>query len=121
MGNCRRHDLVLLVSKQDSFTCFRFIFSFYLSNDLVVMEILLGWVLMGKVNIKLTGTPKSSSMIVTSMITPNMSNSDMWSLDVLGIKDPICIKTESKRKSAESLILSCTLMSHALCLGSTLA
>lgn len=48
---------------------------------------------MGKLNFK--ETRKSSSMIVTSLLMPNMSISDMWSLHILGIKYSVSLKLES--------------------------
>ncbi|KAJ8979482.1 hypothetical protein NQ317_000358 [Molorchus minor] len=57
---------------------------------LIGMETLLGWTLIGKVKIS-SNVPKSSSMIVTSLIC---QDSNLWSLDVLGIYDP----TDQKSK-----------------------
>ncbi|XP_054279009.1 uncharacterized protein LOC128997397 [Macrosteles quadrilineatus] len=72
---------------------------YMLSNGLVAMHTLLGWTLMGRTTVE--GNDRSSSMAVTSLLSPidNKSISDLWSLDVLGIKDPVEAKSESSVKS----------------------
>ncbi|XP_054287608.1 uncharacterized protein LOC129003337 [Macrosteles quadrilineatus] len=72
---------------------------YLLSNGLVAMHTLLGWTLMGRTIVE--GNDRSSSMAVTSLLSPidNKSISDLWSLDVLGIKDPVEVKSESSVKS----------------------
>ncbi|KAJ8964429.1 hypothetical protein NQ317_017452 [Molorchus minor] len=66
---------------------------YVLKCGLIAMETLLGWTLMGKVKIS-SNIPKSSSMIVTSLICQEANISNLWSLDVLGISDP----TDQKSK-----------------------
>ncbi|KAI5708064.1 hypothetical protein M8J77_015657 [Diaphorina citri] len=57
-----------------------------LSCGLVAMETMLGWTLSGKV----PGSKPSGSManVVTSLFVQQAPISDLWSLDVIGIRDP---------------------------------
>lgn len=76
--------------------------NFDLNNGLVAMETKLGWTLSGKV----PGAPKrdkSVASIVTSLLLKDAKISDLWSLDVLGITDPMeCkLRTEIDRATEE--------------------
>ena len=72
-----------------------------LKNGLTAIETLLGWTIMGK--IPSDGQRKDSSLTTISLFVKEANISDLWELDVLGIKDPF----ESKsKKDHEDKILS---------------
>ena len=58
-----------------------------LTCNLVAVETLLGWTLIGKAPTQST-TKTTSTMIVTSMFSKDLDVSQLWSLDILGITDP---------------------------------
>uniref|UniRef100_A0A8D8SJN2 Integrase catalytic domain-containing protein n=1 Tax=Cacopsylla melanoneura TaxID=428564 RepID=A0A8D8SJN2_9HEMI len=64
-----------------------------LSNGLVAMETELGWTLSGKIPGS-HNRDNTVATVVTSMLLKDVSVSDLWSLDVLGITDPL----EQKQK-----------------------
>lgn len=60
---------------------------FHLSNGLTVLESKLGWTVMGKES---NDDERSDIALTTlSMFITESKISDLWSLDTLGIKDPI--------------------------------
>ena len=65
-----------------------------LSCGLTAIQTLLGWTLMGK----LRDEQEDSSVAVTaiSLYVQNADIKDLWSLDVLGIKDPINFKAQEE-------------------------
>lgn len=67
-----------------------------LECGLVAMETNLGGTLMGSVQDE--KKHKDAVMIATNMFVRNANISDLWSLDVLGIKDPIEIKSQKERE-----------------------
>lgn len=71
-----------------------------LTSGLVAIETQLGWTLSGKLP-TLSGNLESSlaTTLVTSMFCKDVSVSDLWSLDVLGINDPL--ERASKAEMAE--------------------
>ncbi|BES91553.1 Pao retrotransposon peptidase [Nesidiocoris tenuis] len=59
-----------------------------LSSGLVAIETKLGWTLIGKMP-STSSKNETLAMTVTSMLTREAKLSDLWSLDVLGITDPV--------------------------------
>ncbi|XP_043472736.1 uncharacterized protein LOC122505291 [Leptopilina heterotoma] len=76
---------------------------FELSNGLVAFETKLGWALMGKN----PATERTDAAIVAmAMFVKDAKISDLWSLDVLGIKDPTEKANQSiKEQSVEDNVL----------------
>ena len=72
-----------------------------LQCGLVLMETKFGWTIMGKVSTNVTG-PKSSCMIVTSMLINDKMVSDLWNLELLGINDPV---REMNRAEVEKTVM----------------
>ena len=64
-----------------------------LSNGLTALETCFGWVLSGR----RSDADCSSSGVVTTMYISERNVSDLWSLETLGIQDPIEVKTSSER------------------------
>ena len=69
-----------------------------LQSGLTAIETYLGWTLMGKVPTKAPAINGrvNLAMSTISMYTQNADIKDLWSLDVLGIKDPIEHKTQKQ-------------------------
>lgn len=70
-----------------------------LSCGLVLVETRFGWTIMGKASNEIM-SPKSSCMIVTSMLVNDNMVSDLWNLELLGIKDPIKEMTRAETEKA---------------------
>ncbi|XP_072389388.1 uncharacterized protein [Diabrotica undecimpunctata] len=64
-----------------------------LNCNLVAIETLLGWTLMGKI---LVETHSNLSMISLSLFVNNAPITNLWELDVLGINDPMERKTRDE-------------------------
>ena len=73
-----------------------------LESGLTAVETYLGWTLMGKVPTKATVINERVNLAVSaiSMYAKNAEIKDLWSLDVLGIRDPIDHKSQ-KQHDAE--------------------
>lgn len=67
-----------------------------LKCGLVAVETLLGWTLMGAV--PLVGERENATMMAISMFVKDNNIEGLWTLDVLGIKDPIETKTQKERE-----------------------
>ncbi|XP_046145659.1 uncharacterized protein LOC123988944 [Osmia bicornis bicornis] len=69
-----------------------------LSCGLVAVETRLGWTIMGKV----PGTENRRDPVITaiSMFVKEENVADLWSLEVLGIKDPIHVKTQKEQEES---------------------
>lgn len=76
-----------------------------LTCGLVAIETLLGWTLIGKIPTP-SSIRASSTMIVTSMLSKDVTVAELWSLDILGITDP------GERKSKKEMELA--IMEHFL-------
>jgi hypothetical protein len=70
---------------------------FRLENGLTAIETCLGWTLMGPLK---HNTEESLAMTVLSMSFSCATVSELWSLDTLGIRDPIEVKTREEREIA---------------------
>ncbi|XP_072389317.1 uncharacterized protein [Diabrotica undecimpunctata] len=64
-----------------------------LNCNLVAIETLLGWTLMGKIPVE---THSNLAMISLSLFVNNAPITNLWELDVLGIKDPMERKTRDE-------------------------
>lgn len=69
-----------------------------LESGLAAMETYLGWTLMGKIPEK--EQREDSFVTATSMFVTGDKVADLWSLDVLGIKDPTESKSQKEREDA---------------------
>ncbi|XP_076645562.1 uncharacterized protein LOC143355011 [Halictus rubicundus] len=67
-----------------------------LKCGLVAVETLLGWTLIGKV--PGAGKRENATLLAMSMFVRDNNIEDLWTLDVLGIKDPIETKTQQERE-----------------------
>ncbi|XP_045482841.1 uncharacterized protein LOC123686673 [Harmonia axyridis] len=70
-----------------------------LKCGLVALHTLLGWTIMGKVTSN-EQSINSSMLVVTSMLSRDLGPTDLWSLDVLGITDPLQQKSEKDTEKA---------------------
>ncbi|XP_024885287.1 uncharacterized protein LOC112463247 [Temnothorax curvispinosus] len=66
-----------------------------LKNGLVAIETYLGWTVMGKV--PEVETKENAAMTAISLFVNKDEIADIWSLDILGIRDPIKTKTRKER------------------------
>lgn len=66
-----------------------------LQSGLVAVETLLGWTLMGEIPGNKSES-KDAVLIARTLFVNNNDVSNLWSLDILGIKDPIDIKTKNQ-------------------------
>ncbi|GIY64948.1 uncharacterized protein CDAR_119701 [Caerostris darwini] len=75
-----------------------------LSLGLVAIETYLGWTLFSKVPQE--ENDSSSAMVVTSLFVKEANISDLWELDLIGIKDPIekSSKEEQKHSVRENFL-----------------
>lgn len=69
---------------------------FEFEHGLTAVETKLGWTLLGKVPSE--SVYSNSSMLVTSMMVRDFDLSDLWELDVIGIRDPVDTKTKAERE-----------------------
>ncbi|GBM11178.1 hypothetical protein AVEN_207717-1 [Araneus ventricosus] len=67
-----------------------------LSSGLVALESYLGWTIMGKTN--LLSEREDTAMMVISMFVREATISDLFSLEVLGISDPVEMKSKKENK-----------------------
>lgn len=69
-----------------------------LKNGLTAIQTLLGWTLIGKVPINRSKLVNEDNLAIStiSMYTKDVDLKDLWSLDVIGIKDPIEHKTKQQ-------------------------
>ncbi|GFX11422.1 integrase catalytic domain-containing protein [Trichonephila clavipes] len=72
-----------------------------LSSGLVAMETYLGWTLMGKTN--LLSEKEDTAMMVISMFVREATISDLFSLEVLGIRDSDEVKNKRERENLTKL------------------
>jgi Arginine methyltransferase-interacting protein, contains RING Zn-finger len=70
-----------------------------LPSGLVAMETCMGWTLSGKMPTRYGSIDSSVATLVTSLLIKDANISDLWSLDVLGIQDPM---DKSKADLAEA-------------------
>ncbi|XP_011883862.1 PREDICTED: uncharacterized protein LOC105571005, partial [Vollenhovia emeryi] len=68
---------------------------YVLKGGLVAIETCLGWTVMGKV--PESKTSESAATTAISLFINKVEIADMWSLDVLGIRDPIETKTQKEK------------------------
>ncbi|BES96686.1 Retrotransposon protein [Nesidiocoris tenuis] len=66
-----------------------------LSCGLIAFETLIGWTLMGKVK-----RENSNFMTNFTMLNTNLSATELWRLDVLGIEDPVETKSKAEMAAA---------------------
>ena len=68
-----------------------------LENGHVAMETKLGWIIMGKSGPVVS---RAAAMTVTNMFVRDSSVTDLWNLDVLGIEDPVQVKSKEELELA---------------------
>ncbi|GBL54168.1 hypothetical protein AVEN_92-1, partial [Araneus ventricosus] len=67
-----------------------------LSSGLVALESYLGWTIMGKTN--LVSEKEDTAMMVISMFVREATISDLFSLEILGISDPVEMKSKKENE-----------------------
>jgi len=69
-----------------------------LKNGLVALETCFGWTLSGKLGEAHRDDNSDTAMLVTSMLVTEANVTDLWNLEVIGIRDPIECKTQEEKE-----------------------